>query len=245
MIRKSVFITGASGDIGYAIAKEFADNGYNIIATYYNGNCNKIIEYCNKINIEIKTFKMNLENYQDIESCIKQAFDESDYLDCAVCNAGISNPEILLCDESKENIDKIIDINLKGTIYCNQILSKYFIKQKHGNIINISSIYGLYGGPAETTYSATKAGIIGLTKALALELAACNIRVNAVAPGFIETKMTSCFNKLEKEHIKENTPLQRLGEACDVAHAVFFLASDKASFITGEVLTVSGGVLRF
>ena len=244
MIRKSVFITGVSGDIGFAIAKEFADNGYNIIATYNNNSCDKIAEYCTKKNIEIKTFKMNLENYQEIENCIKQAFSESDYLDCAVCNAGISKPEILLCNESKENIDKIIDINLKGTIYCNQILSKYFIKQKHGNIINISSIYGLYGGACESTYSAAKAGIIGLTKALALELAPLNIRVNAIAPGFIETNMTSCFDEKEKESIKEKTPLRRLGRPCDVANAALFLASDKAEFITGEVFDVSGGALR-
>ena len=143
------------------------------------------------------------------------------------------------------NIDKIIDINLKGTIYCNQILSKYFIKQKHGNIINISSIYGLYGGACESTYSAAKAGIIGLTKALALELAPLNIRVNAIAPGFIETNMTSCFDKQEKENIKKNTPLRRLGKPCDVANAALFLASDRAEFITGEVLSISGGALRF
>ena len=245
MIKKSVFITGGSGDIGFAIAKEFADNGYNIIATYNNNNCDRIIDYCNKNNIEIKTFKMDLENYQEIESCIKSAFDESEYLDCAICNAGISKAEILLCDESKENIDKIIDVNLKGTIYCNKLLSKYFIKQKHGNIINISSIYGLYGGACESTYSATKAGIIGLTKALAIELAPLNIRVNAIAPGFIETNMTSCFNKQEKENIKDNTPIHRLGTPFDVANAALFLASDKASFITGEVLTISGGALRF
>lgn len=245
MIRKSVFITGASGDIGFAIAKEFANNNYDIIATYNNGNCDKLREFCSKKGVNLKTIKMDLEKYEDIENCIDKAFSQSEFLDCAICNAGISLSEKLLCDESKENIDKIIDINLKGTIFCNKILAKYFIKQKHGNIINITSIYGIYGGACESTYSATKAGIIGLTKALSLELAPFNIRVNGIAPGFIETKMTSCFNEEEKKVVKDSTPLKKLGKPSNIADVALFLASEKAEFITGEILTVSGGALRF
>lgn len=245
MIRKSVFITGASGDIGAKLVERFAQNGYDVVATYNNGSIEKLKNICAKLNVDFKAYKMNIENVEEIESCFKEAFKNSPYIDCVVCNAGISLNEMLLCDMEEQDIDKIININFRGTIYCNKAAVKHFIKQKHGNIINISSIYGLYGGACESVYSATKAGIIGLTKSLALEVASLGIRVNAVAPGFIETKMTAHFTSDEKEKIKDNTPMGRLGNTDDVAAACLFLASDEASFITGETINVNGGALRF
>ena len=122
---------------------------------------------------------------------------------------------------------------------------KYLIKQKHGAIVNVSSVYGKYGGPYETVYSATKAGIIGLTKSLADECAPYGVRVNSVSPGYVQTKMTEGYSEKEKEIIKEKTPLRKLGTGEDIAKLIFFLATDNSSFITGEDVTISGGVLRF
>lgn len=245
MLRKSVLITGASGDIGYAIGQKFAQNGYNVIGTYNKGNVDKLKEYCKIQNVDFLPLKLELCDIDNIHNCFNEAIKNSDYLDTIVCNAGISEEECLLTDMNIDQIQKLIDVNLKGTILCNQEASKHFIKLKHGSIINISSIYGVYGGACETVYSATKSGIIGLTKALALECAPYGIRVNGVAPGFIETNMTSHFNKIEKENIIQNTPLKRLGQPEDVANAVYFLASDNSSFITGEIINVNGGAIRF
>ena len=244
MIKKSVLITGASGDIGKQIAKIFAENGYDIIATYFHGNCDDLIDICRQYGSKLSTFKMDLADINSIENCIKFAFENSDYLDCAVFNAGLSLAEVLLCDESIDNINKLIDVNFRGTIFCNKIISKYFLKQKHGNIINISSFYGIYGGSCESVYSACKAGIIGLTKSLALEIGPY-VRVNAVAPGFIDTKMTKFFTEDEKNSVINSTPLKRLGSSEDVASTVYYLASDKANFITGQVIEVTGGAVRF
>ena len=245
MIRKSVIVTGASGDIGFAISKKFAEKGYNIIATYNSGNLDNLKETCKRLNVELFEIKIDLEDANSIENGFKKAFSSMPYIDSIICNAGACEDEVLLCDMTREQINKLLDTNLKGTIICNREAMKYLIKQKHGSIINISSIYGQFGGACESVYSATKAGIIGLTKALALECAPYEIRVNAVAPGFIETKMTSCFNEEEKKNIKNLTPLKRLGKSEDVANVVYFLASEDSSFITGETITVSGGALRF
>lgn len=243
MIRKSVLITGASGGIGTELVKVFAQNNYNIVATYLNGDINNIKKICSTFDVKLTAIKMDLRDKESIQNCITKAFEE-DYLDCGICNAGISKDEVLLCDETDENIDELVKINFTGAILCNKYLAKNFLKNKHGNIINISSIYGEYGGACESVYSACKAGLIGLTKALALELAPFNIRINAIAPGFIETNMTKRFEK-EKDEIVNKTPLKRLGNGSDVANVALFLASENSSFITGEVINVSGGVLRF
>ena len=243
MIRKSVLIIGATGGIGESLVSVFAQNNYDIVATFLNGSTKKIEGICENAGVKITTIKMDLKDKSSIYQGIERAFQE-DYLDCAVCCAGISKDEVLLSDEFDENIDELIDIDFKGIIYCNKYLAKLYLKQKHGNIINISSVYGEYGGACESVYSACKAGIIGLTRALALELAPQKIRVNAIAPGFIETKMTERFED-EKDEIRDKVPLKRLGCGEDVANTALFLASEGASYITGEVIDVSGGVLRF
>ena len=150
----------------------------------------------------------------------------------------------MLIDKSTEVIDDIISTNLRGTILFNKEALKHFMDNRHGTIVNVSSIYGKTGGSLESIYSSCKAGIIGLTKSLAVEYAPF-VRVNAVAPGCIETKMTSNLSALDKECIVDATPLERLGTPQDVANAIYFLASDESSFITGEVLSVTGGVERF
>jgi 3-oxoacyl-[acyl-carrier protein] reductase len=150
----------------------------------------------------------------------------------------------MLIDKPTETIDEIININLRGTILFNKAILQHFIDQKHGSIVNVSSIYGISGGSLESVYSACKAGIIGLTKSLSIE-AAPFVRVNAVAPGCIETKMTSNLTEIDKTCIIDSTPLDRIGKPEDVANSIYFLASEESGFITGEVLSVTGGVARF
>lgn len=246
-MKKSVLILGASGGIGEAIAKEFAVAGYDIYATYNKGNLSNLRAFCNEKNVELTQICMDIENYQSISNAFQEAFSKAEYLESVINSTGLSLSEKLLRDESVENIDRLLNINLKGAILISREAMKYFIKLKRGNIINISSIYGLYGGSCEAVYSATKGGIIALTKALAQECAGFNVRVNCVAPGCIETNMTKQYLNSEegREQLINSTPLKRIGAPEDVAKAVKFLATEDSSFITGECLTVSGGVLTF
>ena len=219
------------------------NDSFYTISAYKNSN----LQESNTIFVSVndESYKMDLRD----ENCVKQTFDKVfkrfDYVDAVVCNAGTADKEMLFADVPQKNIDNLLNTNLRGTIICNQEAFRRFLKQKHGNIVNISSIFGINGGPCEAAYSATKGGIIALTKALAVEGAPFKIRVNAVAPGYIDTKMTAHFSEKEKEHAISMTPLARIGQGQDVAEAVFFLANDSSSFVTGEILTVSGGVLRF
>lgn len=244
-MKKKAFIIGGTKGIGLAMVEKFAQNGYDIIATFNSGNLDKAKEVCEIFNSNLLPIKMDISNYLQVVEGFEFAFSQNDRIDCVVCNSGISLGEKLLCDQSIEEIDKIIDVNLKGVIYCNREAQKHFVNQRYGSIINVSSIYGIYGGCCESVYSATKGGIIALTKAMSDECACIGVRVNAVAPGCIETDMTANLSHEEKDIIIERTPLERIGKPEDVASAVFFLASEESSFITGEVLTVSGGALKF
>lgn len=246
-MKKSILILGASGGIGEAIAKEFANAGYNIFATCNTGELEKLEEFCGSKNVELTKYSMDITKFDDIERVFKDVFAKADYLESVINATGLSFPEKLLCDENLDNIDKLLNVNLKGAILVSREAMKYFIKLKHGTIVNISSIYGVYGGSCEAVYSASKGGIIALTKALAQECASFNVRVNCVAPGCIETKMTESYLKTDagRQELINATPLKRIGTPEDIAKAVKFLATDESSFITGECLTVSGGVLTF
>ena len=170
-------------------------------------------------------------------------FKEYEYVDAFVACAGKAEPVQFLTEKTTELIDEIIETNFRGTILFNREVLKHFQTQKHGSIINISSIYGISGGSLESVYSSCKAGIIGLTKSLSVE-ASPFVRVNAVAPGCIETKMTNNLSSADKDCVVDSTPLDRLGTPDDVANAVYFLASEQSSFITGEVLEITGGAVR-
>lgn len=245
-MKKSILVLGASGGIGEAVVKEFADCGYEIFATCNNGSLKEIKQYCANKNVVMHELFMDIENYESIEKAFKQTFGKADYLESVINCTGVSLGERLLCDESIDNIEKIINVNLKGAILISREAMKYFITIKRGSIVNISSIYGIYGGACESVYSSTKGGIIALTKALAQECGSFNVRVNCVAPGCIETKMTDCYLTEEgRQSLIAATPLNRIGRPEDVAKAVKFLASDQSSFITGECLTVSGGATNF
>ncbi len=238
-------IVGGTGGIGQGLVQKFAQNGYDVVATYNSSSTKNIEKMCKDCGSNLLTIKMDISNFQSVEEGFDLVFSAMGRIDAVVCNSGISLGEKLLCDFSPQEIDKIVDVNLKGIIYCNREAQKHFINQKHGAIVNVSSIYGLYGGSCESAYSATKGGIVALTKAMAEECGAFGVRVNAVAPGYIQTPMTAGYTDEENKQCVDATPLKRLGLPQDVANAVFFLAGDEASFITGEVLAVSGGAIKF
>lgn len=246
MIRRGVLIIGANKGIGLAIARKFALMNYDIFGTYNNGShdeLDRIQENCPCI--KVTSLKLDVTSSQEIKDVFNQVFNSHPCIYAVVYNSGISIGEKMICDTTDEEIDKLISVNLRGAILVNREAEKHFLPQKRGSIINISSIYGIYGGSCESVYSTCKAGIIGLTKSLANELGGLNIRVNAVAPGFIQTEMTSHFSQEEKNAVQSSTPLQRLGRVDDVANAVYFLASSDAGFMTGEVLEVSGGATTY
>lgn len=244
MIRKTVIITGGFGDIGKATALKFAKNGYNIALTYINSFSTEFLNELKSYGIDTLALPCDQTSESDIKNFLNSTFSTFEYVDAFVACAGKSEPVQFLTEKSTEIIDDIINTNLRGTILFNREVLKKFQSQKHGTIVNVSSIYGISGGSLESVYSACKAGIIGLTKSLAVE-ASPFVRVNAVAPGCIETKMTKNLSKADKDCIIDSTPLDRLGQPEDIANSIFFLASSESSFITGEILEVTGGVLRF
>ncbi len=243
-MKKSVIVIGASGGIGSAVCRVFAKDGYNIIATYLNSDVEELESYCIKYTTFLK-YKLNICDGEEIKIFFEKVFKENAFIESVINCSGISMSEKMLIDETDENIDRILNVNLRGTIFVCREAMKNFVKYRHGSIINIASIYGIYGGSCESVYSATKGGIIALTKSLALECASFNVRVNAIAPGFISTNMTKVFNNDEKEEIANATPLKRLGEPEDVANVAKFLSSESASFITGEIIEVAGGAIKF
>ena len=243
MIRKTAIITGGFGDIGMAIARKFAQNGYNIALTYYKNFSNDFLQELKAYGIDILALPCDQKKENDIINFTNSVFKEFEYVDAFVACAGKAEPVQFLTEKTTELIDEIIATNFRGTILFNREVLKHFQDQKHGSIVNISSIYGISGGSLESVYSSCKAGIIGLTKSLSVE-ASPFVRVNAVAPGCIETKMTNNLSKTDKECVVDSTPLDRLGTPDDVANAVFFLSSDQSSFITGDVIEITGGAVR-
>lgn len=243
MIRKTAIVTGGFGDIGQAISRKFAQNGYNVALTYYSTFNAEFIKELKGYGVEVLALPCDQKKENDIINFVNSVFKEFEYVDAFVACAGQAEPVQFLTEKSTELIDEIISTNFRGTILFNREILKHFQTQKHGSIVNISSIYGISGGSLESVYSSCKAGIIGLTKSLSVE-ASPFVRVNAVAPGCIETKMTSNLSKSDKECVVDSTPLDRLGTPEDVANAVFFLSSEQSSFITGDVLEITGGAVR-
>lgn len=240
---RTAIVTGASRGIGAAIAEKFASLGANV-AIIYNGSEDKARAVKEEINknysVRAEIFKCNvadLENCKDIVSKITEEFGGVDIL---VNNAGITKDGLIVSMDEAE-FDSVIDVNLKGSFNMIKALSRNFIRRKYGKIINISSVSGLSGIAGQSNYSASKAGIIGLTKAVAKELGAKNVNCNAIAPGFIKTDMTKDLGN-EEDFIK-SIPLKRLGETEDVANLAAFLASPLSDYITGEVIKVDGGLV--
>jgi 3-oxoacyl-[acyl-carrier protein] reductase len=237
---KTVLITGGSKGIGSACCKKFAQENYNVIFTYKSSKqaaeelCNDLKQYGNNI------LAVQLD-ISDKNSCTKVLTDivSKNQIDVLINNAGIAKDNLLFWSEP-EDWEEVIHTNLNGIFYVTSIIVKSMVMKRSGSIVNLSSVSALSGNIGQTSYSATKAGIIGFTKSLSLELARQSIRVNCVAPGIIETEMTSNLS----ENLKKLIPMKRPGLPEEVAEAVYFLASDKASYITGEVINISGGLWR-
>ncbi|HCU2818246.1 TPA: SDR family oxidoreductase [Clostridioides difficile] len=242
MKKKTVLITGGARGIGKAMSKAFAKEGYNVLVNFNKSEneAKELYTILNEKNFYVKLFKADISNREDVEDMVDYCIKEFGGLDVLVNNAGVSQDK-LFTDITDEDWDNMMNINLKGSFYCSQVALKYMISEKKGNIINISSIWGISGASCEVHYSITKAGIIGMTKALAKEVGPSNIRVNSIAPGVINTDMLSGYNEEDIDALVEETPLMRLGTPEDIANCAIFLASDKSNFITGQVISPNGG----
>ena len=245
MEKKVALITGGSRGIGKAIAKKFADNDYNLVINYISDNTNldELREYLeNGNNIETLFIKADITDFAACEEMAKKAIEKFGRIDVLVNNAGITK-DMLLMRMKEEDFSKVIDVNLKGTFNATKTVVPYMMKQRNGKIVSISSVVGVSGNAGQANYAASKAGIIGFTKSLAKELASRNILANCIAPGFIRTDMTDVLSDSVKEHINEQIPLKKMGTAEEVANAVYFLAGDENTYITGQVLNVDGGMI--
>ena len=242
---KIAVVTGASRGIGKAIAMKFAQLGATVVINY-NGSAQKAEEVKQSIIADggravIK--QCNVADYDACEAFIKEVIDQFGRIDILVNNAGITKDGLIM-RMSEEDFTNVVDVNLKGTFHCIRFASRQMMKQRSGRIINMSSVVGISGNAGQINYAASKAGVIGMTKSAAKELASRGITVNAIAPGYIETDMTNVLSDKVKEETMKQIPLGRLGQTGDIAAAAAFLASDEAGYITGQVLAVDGGMAR-
>lgn len=241
---KVALVTGGSRGIGRAIALELGRRGAHV-AVNYAGNEKKAEEVVKELNdIGVQSFKIkaNVSEEQEVKEMVKKVVKEFGKLDILVNNAGITKDNLLMRMKVEE-FDEVINTNLKGAFLCTKAVTRQMMKQKSGRIINIASVVGVIGNPGQANYVAAKAGVIGLTKTTAKELASRNILVNAIAPGFIQTDMTDVLTEEQKGAILSNIPLEKLGKPEDVAKTVCFLASDDAKYITGQTIHVDGGLV--
>lgn len=242
--KKVALVTGASRGIGRAICVKLAKNGFDIVLSYQNGEkaAEETVAFCNGFGVTARSVKANVSNLKECEKLVKQVTDWYDgYLDVLVNNAGITRDDLII-RMSDEDFKSVIDVNLRGTFLMMREASKVMIKQRSGRIISISSVVGLRGNAGQVNYSASKAGIIGMTKSLARELASRKITVNAVAPGMIDTDMTAGLSDKAKENILASIPFKEMGKPEDIADAVAFLAGEESRYITGQVICVDGGM---
>lgn len=240
---KVAVVTGASRGIGREIALTLGKQGAFVIVNY-NGSKEKaeeVVKEMKEAGGDGVAIKCNVSDFSECEQFISEIISEYKRVDILVNNAGITRDGLLM-KMSEEDFDAVLDTNLKGAFNCTKFVSRQMLKQRSGRIINISSVSGVLGNAGQANYSASKAGLIGLTKSVARELASRGITVNAVAPGFIHTEMTEVLSDAVKEASIAQIPLKKFGETKDIANAVLFLASENASYITGQVLHVDGGM---
>jgi len=245
MENKVALVTGASSGIGKAIALKLAANGMDVMINYYSGNldkANEVKESCEGFGVRAEVFQADISQRGDVEAIVKETLAKFGKIDVLVNNAGITKDNLIL-RMSDDDFDAVIDVNLKGVFYLTKAVTKQMFKKRSGKIINIASVSGVTGNAGQANYAASKAGVIGLTKTVAKELAQRGICVNAVAPGFIQTEMTGVLGDDFIAKIKENIPLRELGKPEDIANMVNFLASDNANYITGQVFHVDGGLV--
>ena len=243
LTNKTALVTGASRGIGAAIAKSLAKEGAFVIINY-NGSKERADAVASEITADggkAAVYGCNVSDYSACEKMAKDIMETYGHLDILVNNAGITRDDLLM-KMSEEAFDAVIATNLKGTFNTIRHFSRYLLKQRSGTIINLSSVSGILGNAGQANYSASKAGVIGLTKSVAREIGSRGITVNAIAPGFIDTEMTAVLPDDVKKAMGEQIPLKRFGTTEDVAQAAVFLASDRAAYITGQVLCVDGGM---
>lgn len=235
---KTILVTGGSRGIGRAIVERFAKEGYNVVLNYNKSEYAALDIAKQYKNVEI--FKANVSNPKDVEAMVNFAEEKFKKIDVLVNNAGISSSS-LLQDLSLEEWNNLFEVNVTGTFLVTKNVLPNMISNKSGKIINISSVWGLVGASMEVAYSASKAAIIGFTKALAKEVGPSGITVNAIAPGIVMTDMVSNLTLDEFEEIRKDIPLERIGETSDISNTAFFLASEEANYITGQVISPNGG----
>ena len=244
LIGKTALVTGASRGIGREIALELARQGANVVVNYAGSEAKayEVVEEIKGLGQEAIAIQCDVSNSESVTDMVKETVDHFGKIDILVNNAGITRDNLLM--RMKENEwDDVININLKGVFLCTKAVTRQMMKQRYGRIINISSVVGVSGNPGQANYVAAKAGVIGLTKTSAKELASRGITVNAIAPGFITTEMTDQLTEDIKNEMLKMIPLAQFGEPKDIANTVVFLASDDSRYITGQTIHVNGGMV--
>jgi 3-oxoacyl-[acyl-carrier protein] reductase len=241
---KNIIITGGSRGIGKGIAMVLAKHGANIAFTYSSSvdSAISLTEEISALNVKCKGYQSNAASFEDSQKLVDQILLDFDNIDVLINNAGITKDNLLM-RMTEDDFDKVIDVNLKSVFNMVKAVQRTFLKNRAGSIVNISSIVGVKGNAGQANYAASKAGIIGFSKSIALELGSRNIRSNVIAPGFIQTEMTEKLNQDVVNQWISGIPLKRGGTTEDVANLCLFLSSDLSSFITGQVINVDGGML--
>lgn len=241
---KNAIITGGSRGIGKGIAQVFARNGANVAFTYASSAsaAKELEDELSSLGVKAKGYKSDAADFEQAQELIKQVAEDFGQIDIVVNNAGITKDNLLM-RMTEEDFDDVINVNLKSVFNMTKAVQRIMLKQRSGSIINMSSVVGVKGNAGQSNYAASKAGIIGFSKSMALELGSRNIRTNVIAPGFIETEMTGKLDEKTVEGWRESIPLKRGGTPEDIANACVFLGSDLSSYVTGQVLHVNGGML--
>jgi len=241
---KNVIITGASRGIGKGIAQAFAQHGANVAFTYSSsaGPAEDLAQELTSLGVKAKAYQSNAADFESAQQLAADVLEEFGSIDVLINNAGITKDNLLM-RISEEDFDQVIEVNLKSVFNMTKAVQRTMLKQRHGSLIHMSSVVGVKGNAGQSNYAASKAGIIGFSKSVALELGSRNIRSNVIAPGFIETEMTGKLPEDVVAQWRAGIPLKRGGSPEDVANACLFLASDLSAYITGQVLNVDGGML--
>lgn len=241
---KNAIVTGGTRGIGREIARTLAKNGANIAINYrkYNEEVESLIEELKSFGVKVVACKCDVSNEEEVINFIKEVKDKFESIDILVNNAGITKDGLII-RMSEKDFDDVIDVNLKGTFNTTKAVSSIMVKQRYGKIINISSVVGVAGNAGQCNYAASKAGVIGFSKSVARELAARNINVNVIAPGYINTDMTSVLPDRAKEEVIKTIPMKKIGEPKEIANLVLFLSSNLSNYITGQVINVDGGMV--
>ena len=241
---KTAIITGASKGIGKGIAETFAKQGANVAFTFLSSveKGQALEQELQQYGTKVKGYRSDASKMEDAEALVAQVVEDFGGVHVVVNNAGITK-DTLLMRMTEEDFNRVIEVNLNSVFNMTKAVQRTFLKQRSGSIVNISSVVGVKGNAGQANYAASKAGIIGFTKSVALELGSRNIRCNAIAPGFIETEMTAVLDEKTVQQWRDGIPLRRGGSAEDVANACLFLASDMSGYITGQVMNVCGGML--